>query len=377
MQMLIRPYSADGGLLRSAIKHGATVGGIVLDAHTAKFARNAALETRERMPEGAEFLVDPVTHKLQASFFRSKRRTYQRLPYYFTKRYGVRVPKNHELDDLAAAAADAVLGVQQEFGATAFLSPYLYVDTNCFVGSSTPTTFSVGVRWAEEFLKLTGNSNAYFSLCISAECLTDPDALTEFAKAIRRLHARQVYLLVTDFELGENVTLDEGMRGFLQMLREAGIERIVYSHAPSWVYFLEPHGVDAFVSGINYLSTLKQEYLTRKEDIGGINHNYYVPRRFCRMTPAQATDAIDLGLIEPCECPVCDGGVPDGTNAIREHYIHARAAECRELHGAHRASDLLRRWVEETDEFLVDVDAQHLKVFGAPKPTLWAEMLPP
>src|SRR4051794_12097827 len=99
--MLIRPYNADGPLLRAAIKKGARLDGIVIDAHIAKFARNAAIETREQLPDGVEFLVDPVTHKLQAPFFRAKPRTYQRLPYYFTKRYGTRAPKNQELDDLA------------------------------------------------------------------------------------------------------------------------------------------------------------------------------------------------------------------------------------------------------------------------------------
>src|SRR5258708_6944008 len=192
--------------------------------------------------------------------------------------------------------------------------------------------------------------------------MTDPDALTELQQAVRRLGVRQVYLLVTDFELGNNATLDEGMRDLLQMLRDAGVVRILYSHAPAWVYFLEPHGVNGFVTGINYLSTLKQEYMTRREEIGGITHNYYVARRFCRMTPAQATDAINLGLIDACECPVCEGGVPDTTNAVREHYIHARAAECQELRRAHRASDVLRRWVEQTEEFLVQADAQDLKV---------------
>jgi hypothetical protein len=376
MEMLIRPYNADGPRLLSAIRDGVRLDGIIIDAHIAKFARNAAIETREQLPDGVEFLVDPVTHKLQAPFFRGKIRTYQRLPYYFTKRYGTRAPRNRELDDLAAVGAQAALDVQQEFGATAYVSPYLYANTNCFNGGGAPTTFSVSVRWAEEFLKLTGKSDTYFSLCVAADCMTDPDALGEIQQAVRRLRARRMYLLVTDFELGNNTTLDDGMRVLLQMLRKAGVEQILYSHAPAWVYFLEPHGVNGFVTGINYLSTLKEEYMTRRDEIGGITHNYYIARRFCRMTPAQATEAIDLGLLEACECPVCEGGVPDATNAIREHYIHARAAECQELRDAPRASEVLRRWVEETVEFLAEVDAQGLKVLGDPKPTQWAEMLP-
>jgi hypothetical protein len=215
------------------------------------------------------------------------------------------------------------------------------------------------------------------SLCVAAPCLTDPDALIELDRFLTAIKPRAVYLVLFDFELGENPVLDAGVVEFVNRLRDGGVKEVLYSHAPSWVYFLEPHGLTSFVSGINFLTTLKREdHLERKGGIAAITHNYYIPRRFCRMTPDQAIEAINSGIIDPCDCPACEGGVPDGQNLIREHYIHARATECRDLRRSGNPAALLREWAEGTEELLATADEEDIRVLGDPKPTQWRGTLP-
>ena len=89
MRFLIRPYNADGPRLLSAAKNKACFDGIVVDAHIAKFAGKAVTGTRSALESaGAEFLVDPVTHKMRRRFFRAKKRSFGRLPYFFPAEYG-------------------------------------------------------------------------------------------------------------------------------------------------------------------------------------------------------------------------------------------------------------------------------------------------
>lgn len=376
MRFLIRPYNADGPRLLSAAKNKARFDGIVVDAHIAKFAGKAVTGTRAALEAaGAEFLLDPVTHKMRRSFFRAKKRSFGKLPYFFSADYGENSPPLSVLDARAAEGAKKVLDLQDEFEVTSYLSPYLHVDPTSFMGKKL-TPFSVGRKWAAEFLTIATDKPAFLSLCIAAECLTDPDSLVGIQEFLSQHKPAGVYLLLFDWDLGASPVLTTGVLEFLQYLRTSGVKRIIYSHAPTWVYFLAPHGVTDFVSGINYLTTLKKEYLEREEDIGGIVHNYYIPRRFCRMTPAEAEEAINLDIIEACECPACAGSVPVDVNLIREHYIHTRAAETQELRKAKNKSDLLRGWAEETENFLAQVESEELKVLGDPNPTQWRMTLP-
>jgi hypothetical protein len=312
---------------------------------------------------------------MRRKFFRAKKRSFGKLPYFFSAEYGENSPPLNVLDARAALGAETVLDLQREFDATGYLSPYLHVDPTSFTNKKI-TPFSVGRKWAAEFLKLSTDRPALLSLCIDAECLTDPDSLTGIHEFLAEHKPTGVYLLLFDWDLGANPILTNGVLDFLHHLKSMGVQRIIYSHAPTWVYFLAPHGVTDFVSGINYLTTLKIEYLERENDINGIVHNYYVPNRFCRMTPAQAEEAINLGIIDACECPACGGSVPTDQNLIREHYIHARGAECQTLRKSKSVTDVLRDWADETEDFLAQVEAEDLKVLGDPNPTQWRMTLP-
>jgi hypothetical protein len=82
-------------------------------------------------------------------------------------------------------------------------------------------------------------------------------------------------------------------------------------------------------------------------------------------------------LVDACDCMVCRVGVPDARNTIRQHYLHARAAECAELRTSSDPAHLLRQWAEETERFLVAVDAEGLRIVGdVPQPTQWRALLP-
>jgi len=375
MQMLIRPYNADGTILESAVTQGARPAGLMVDAHIAKLAPKAVSKMRTLLNGTSSFMIDPVTHKIRKTFFRAKSKSFQRLPYFFTSDLGTDVPSLKVLDDRAATGAREVFSMQQDLGVTEFISPYLFAESNSFPSGSKPTSFSVGSRWSNEFAQIASGRPICLSVCVLAECLADPDALGELDKFIKQHRPRLAYLMIFDFELGESPVLDRAVHNFVKSLRDRGVERIIYSHAPSWIPFLAGSGITDFVTGINYLTTLKREYLDRTDDIAGIQHNYYIARRFCRLTPAQAVEAIDAQLINPCSCPACGGDVPDTINRIREHYIHARLSECEDLKRAADPRALVRTWANSTEEFLAEAEDADVKVIGDPKPTQWRQIL--
>jgi hypothetical protein len=374
MDLLIRPYNSDGKLLASAIANGARVSGLVVDAHIAMFVPDAVTQVRSCLGGEGSFLVDPVTFKMRYPFFRNKRNSYQRLPYYYSKKFTKSVPPMSALDSLAPDGALKVFQIEQGFGATEYISPYLYADVTAFRSKAQPNPFDVGGRWTREFLQVATGRSVYVSLCLSVACLTDPDSLDGINRYLDLVEPQMIYMLLFDYEMGENPVVDAAVRDFLANIRRRGVRRIIYSHAPPWIYFMGDYGIDAFVSGINYLTTLKEEYLEREDEIGSIQHNYYIPRRFCRMNVKQASAALKKKLFPACRCPACNGYIPDTQNLIREHYIHAKAAECDELRRKN-PREVLAQWGRDTVEFLYEAGEAAIKVYGDPKPTQWLNSL--
>ncbi|MDC0750008.1 hypothetical protein [Polyangium mundeleinium] len=316
-----------------------------------------------------------MTHKIERKNFREMSKSYQRVPHFLTRELGTnRVPYKQLLAN-GKTIVDLVAALQRQFNVTSFLTPSLFVGEGDVGDEETVTSFSVGEYWLSEFFELKLDRPVVQSLCLAVECLRTPRALQAIEASVRERRPAAIYLMLFDFELGANPELDKAVFRFLRFLRSNGVRRIIYSHAPSWVYFLEPYGVTDFVSGANYLSTLKKEYLEREKDIGGIPHNYYIPKRFCRMTHAQAQEAIRSGLFDPCRCPACHGGVPENVNEIREHYIHVRSQECRELAAAKDRIALLTQWADQTEALLSSAEEKEIRVLGNPTPTLWREGL--
>lgn len=374
MQFFLRPYPSEHPIVGGAIRRGARLAGLVVDAHMAKYGAASLGDLRKALPSHYEALVDPVTHKIRSEFFR-KKGSYQSLPYYLAEQVGTRPPKLRELREHSDLIVSSVGAVQSDFSVTSLVTPALYTTPDAFPVGSATTAHTLTRDWSTRFVERHGRE-AILSVCIAANCLADVDAKRGLDEWLRTRRPKSIYLQLFDYDLGVNPVLDLGVTTFLRSLQTLGVERVIMSHGPAWVYFLAPFGVTAFVSGANYLASLKEEYLARDEEIGGITHNYYIARRFCRMTPEQATAAIDAGLIEACKCPACHGTVPAAQNDIREHYIHARVAECAALQKASNAVELLHTWAEEAEAFLSRADAEEIKVTGGPTPTLWRGVLP-
>jgi hypothetical protein len=377
MRFLVRPYNADGKLVADAFRRGARFSGIVVDAHVLQLASESLQGLRRALPHDHEVLLDPVTHKIDRSFYRAKKGSFQRLPYFMTDKYGKSVPTPKNLIDHTSSIVRGVASVQGTFDVTSYLAPSLFVGPDGFSTGSISNSFAAGMKWEAEFSKLALDRPVAVSVCVSVNCLADPPSLRKIEAWLSARRPEAVYLMLFDFELGTSPVLDDAVLDFIHKLRDGGTKSIIYSHGPLWVYFLAPHGVTHFVSGINFLGTLKQEYLDREEKSGPIPHNYYISHRFCRMTPEQAKEAIEKGIVEPCPCPACHGTVPEAQNEIREHYIHARSRESRELAAAPDSVALLQQWAQETEAFLEAVSAEGLKIVGTqPVPTLWRNTLP-
>lgn len=375
MRFFARPYNADIRLLQAAFRRGTRLSGIVVDAHMWRMVRKALEDLRADIPHDGEVFLDPVTHKIDRPFFRKKPTSYRRLSYFLGAQIGTRAPTLSELDQHSSEIALSVFKIQHEFGVTSFLTPTLYVTPEAFTSRQSLTAFSVCQRWAADFLNAAAGRSVTLSMCIDVECLRTAGALGKIESFIRTNRADAVYLTLGDFDLGQNRVVDRAVFAFLQMLRENGVQRILYSRAPPWMSFLAPHGVTDMISGVNFQSIFKLADIEREEDIDGIAHNYYLPYRFCRMTSQQASEALGKGLIEGCSCPVCRGRIPAAWNDIREHYVHARRQECAQLQAATDRVELLHRWLDEAERFVGRVKDHGLRVLGNPTPTLWRSAL--
>jgi hypothetical protein len=379
MKFFVRTYQGDIPLVLRSIGHGARFAGIVVDAPMHCMARGAYDDLRQHIPHDQEVLLDPVTHKIQNPLFRGMATAYQRLPYFMVPQWGTSEPELSKLHGNGASIAQDVASVQRKFNVTSFLTPSLFVEPDSFPSHDALTNFSVGRCWLDEFLRVASGHPAVMSLCLAVSCLREPAALREIDALIREHRPKSVYLLLVDFSLGTNGEDDRAVLSFFRRLHESGTERIIYSHAPIWIYYLAPFGVTDFVSGANFLTTLTRKQLFREERIkGGITHNYYVPRRFCKMTTDQAREAVRRKVIEPCTCRACRGcrgHVPDDDGQKREHYLHVRLQECAELNGAADRLALLGEWATQTEAFLANVRSKNLRVTGDPNPTQWRSIL--
>lgn len=339
MNLFVRPYNVEARILEAAFEKGLTVDGIMVDASIAAYFGGPTERMRQlATTQKIAFLIDPVTHKIRSPHFRQKA-SYQRLPYY----QGA-IPTLRRLAERAEEITQQVLVVETDQGATNLVSPYMYVPP---IGAEAYT--QVNQAWAEQFSRQTEGvePDPYWSVCFHVDGAGIPETREAILAQIVGKGVKRIYLLLTDWEIGENEVVDRAICAFLGEVRGAGVEEIIYSHAPFWVYCLEPRGITGFVTGVNYLATLKEAYLVRTEEIGGITHNYYIPRRFVKMAPEAAERAVSDGLVDPCTCPVCqEEGMPYSVNLIREHYLFARAAELEDLNRSGNFLTTLRGWID-------------------------------
>lgn len=317
----------------------------------------------------------PVTHKIERPFFRNKATSYGRLQHYLPQ-LG-KVPSPAVLAAQTSKIVRWVFNIQKDFGVSLFLTPPLYTQPSDFERVGALTQFSVSRLWVEQFLTVATEDSRpkALSLCIHVECLRKVAARREIDSFIRQIKPKAIYLMLVEFDLGKP-DLDQALFSFLDFARASGVDRIIWSCAPPWIHFLEPRGVTDFVTGINIQNSLKVEHLERDSDDMNVPHNYWVPKRFCRMAPPQAAGAVAKGLIDPCPCSVCTKGVPTAKNPIREHYLYARTAECAEFRAAPDLVRLLRERAAETTRFITRANAEDIKILNEPNPTLWCNALP-
>lgn len=192
---------------------------------------------------------------------------------------------------------------------------------------------------------------------------------------MQKYQGEGVYLVLTDYELGDSSVTDTAVLAFLDRVSESLGMSVMLGRAPFWAPLLFTHGANGFVTGINFLATMKSEYLTREEDIGGMQHNYYIPRRFTKATSDAVEEMLAAELIEPCPCPFCRAGIPRDTNDIRKHYLFARQSEIDDLNSSGNIKETLRMWLEETASFITECDAEAIKIINRTPTHLWLRAL--
>ncbi|HHY94045.1 MAG TPA: hypothetical protein GX513_03385 [Firmicutes bacterium] len=368
LAMWVRPYNSDAGILEQAISEGFQPDGVIMDANVALYFRNV----RERMVEvarssGARFAVDPNTAKIRVPFFRQKR-SFKRLPYYAGE-----IPSLDDLMTGATTLAEQVITTQLQCNSDILLSPYFFLDEAHF-----PTSRQLDLQdaWHEAFLsQAPADYPIYLAVCISIQALSTPEGRESMLLLLRRYQATRVYLLLVDLELGESTAIDHATLVFFQGLKALGVEDLLLGRAPYWAPLLNPHGLTGFVTGINYMSTMRREYLTRDEDIDRIVHNFYLARRFTKAVPPQVERIYDEGLLEPCSCPACLGAVPFDTLGIRKHYLFARGSEVAELDSSQNPRAVLRHWLDETAWFIQECDASAISLINLPPIDRWVRLL--
>lgn len=365
MQLWVRCYNADSGILEKAVEEGLQVDGLMLDANIAAYFTNVLKRIHE-LGDGIPIAIDPNTAKIRSAAFRA-RKTYQRLPY-----FDGAIPSLRSLEDNAANVCAAFTNLQNELGATVLLSPYLLLEEAHF-----PDSVYVDVQraWYEEFARVAVNKPVFFSLCVTVQALATPEGYAGVLDLLAPHDVNKLYLLLTDYDLGENRALDETVVRFLGDLRERGVQEILLGRGPSWVTLLASFGVTGYVTGINYMASLKREYFSREDEIGGITHNYYIGRRFIKATSAMAEQLIAEELVDECSCPVCRTGIPDGTNDIRRHYLFARSYESADVSESENPRRLVRGWVNETADLLRQADALEIDVIARPPVDQWVRFL--
>ncbi|BDG61944.1 hypothetical protein [Caldinitratiruptor microaerophilus] len=365
MQFWVRPYNPDAGLLEDAMTEGFRPHGVMLDANIAAAYPNV-LKRIQSITERLELAIDPNTAKIRTPYFRNKP-TYKRLPY-FSGNIPALLDLIHNAEDIVQVFTD----LQINLGASVLLSPYFLLEESHFPSSA---QLDVQRAWYAHFFRITKTTPVYASLCITAQAIATPEGFHGALELLQPHHPERVYLLLADFELGQDLTLDETVVNFFRSLQEIGIREILFGRGPAWATLLFPFGLSGYVSGINYMASLRREYFTRDEEISGIQHNYYLPRRFVRAEPRMVEQIYAEELMGPCDCPVCAHGVPFDVNGIRRHYLFARGREATEVAGSSNPRLLLREWVKDTGDLLMQANALNIDIIGHPPVDRWARLL--
>lgn len=367
MELWVRPYNADAGILELAIQEGFRPDGVMLDANIAVAYPNVLRRVLEAT-EGLGVAIDPNTAKLRSAPFRSKP-TYKKLPFFDGE-----MPSLVFLRDSSKEVTEAFTDLQAGLGASVLLSPYLLLEDGHFPAS---IQLDVQRKWYDSFFAIAPGYGrpAYASLCITAQALATPEGFDGAASLIKEFGPERVYLLIVDYELGEDRGLDQTVARYLGSLSKSGVDQILLGRGPAWAPLLAPSGLSGYVTGINYMASLKREYFTREEEIGGIKHNFYIPRRFVKAESSMVEQVYAEDLIEPCPCPVCTAGVPYEVNDIRRHFLFARELELTDVRNSANPRNTVRGWVSSTSELLQEASALGIDLIGRPPVNRWAEFL--
>lgn len=364
VKFIVRPYNADFGLLSDAIDRGLRIDGILVDANIMRrFHGGFDARLRGYVRDGVDLIIDNNLERARRPNF-SQKATYRDLPYVAS---GLTLEHlNNEADRIARQ----VLDEQRSAGATLYTSPYLYLDADALAPGATER-YNAQAGLIDAFTKVSPANQTLLSLAFSASPLTDARARARVVDLSNRVESCGLYLLIFNMDL----SAEAEMAAVVTLLRDLRRthSRIILSHGPAFVYCLEPHGVTDFASGINYMMTLNEEYLQRRDDIEGITHNYYLPHHLMKVTPQNALQLLNAGLMDPCPCPICANGVPFDTNPIRQHYLFARSEEARDVNARHGAA--IREYLDQADRLSDEAADEEIPLIQAPVSLHWLRLL--
>ena len=364
MKFIAKPYNADFGLLADTLAKGAQIDGVIVDANiTNTYGRSFESHLGSYITGGGTLIVDNNLERARRGNF-SNKPTYKALSYVQS---GLSLA---QLTSEPGRVAEQVLEVQTRSNATLLTTPYLYLDADA-LALGAAERFGAQIGLVDAFASIAPSDKTLLSIAFSATPALDDYARQRIVELANRAKSAGLYLLVFNMDLGN----EEVMRRLAELLRELKDQHkvMLLSHAPTYAYCLEAHGITGFASGLNYMMSLDEDYLGRRDQIGGITHNYYLPRRLMKVTPQNAQDLVNLSLIDLCECPYCHDGIPFDTNRIRQHYVFARAAEAREVN--ERGAAAVREYLTGADELIEAASDEQIALIQPPVREHWERLL--
>lgn len=365
----VRPNVSDVGLLDETVKLGFTQDGLIANANEVAYSSKFNMTIQNiREKTKCKLLIDPNTERCIRPDYIIKA-SYKQLSY-----VADHVPDSKEMLEKASEFTQNVINHQLNYNPSSIISPYILITEYDLPGN---IRFNVQLKYYHLFKNLQTSFNInlpYFAICLTIQALSVPEISSTYIEILKNVKATKVYFVLYDFEEPcHNPIYDSALNNFLTQLKAIGVEEILFSHGPFWVYLLFPKGITGFATGINWHATQRREYLRHPSQPP--RHNFYIPYRFTKVEPEGLEILYDEEIIKPCACPICNESIIYEVSEIRKHYLFARSMEVQEIKNSSSPVALLKQWLDDTEEFIKAVTNAEVHLLQLPNPSGWKQFL--